>query len=169
MIRLAPLLALAAMLAGVLVAELLEPAEPETALVQRAETRSRPPGPSRAEDSDPAPLDDLVETILDRPLLDPSREAKAGTATMPAAAGDALPRLAGVLIGPDGAKALFAATGGKPLVLGEGDRLGPYEVTKIEPNAVTLTGSEGDRLIHPSHAAAAPPAAGQPKRNGAAP
>jgi hypothetical protein len=166
MTRLVPLLALAATLAAVLALEWAEPALPDLPPPPHA-GRPRPAAAPAPAAPDEDALDELMQTVLDRPVLHPSRRppgapaAAAGPAG-PAAAAEELPRLSGVLIGPAGRWAMFAPPAGRPLLLAEGGSVGRYTVKTIAPHAVTLTGSEGDRVIRPTLAKDA--SAGLPPR-----
>jgi hypothetical protein len=116
--------------------------------------------------------DAWVATILARPLFSADRRPPIDEATTDAAVvPDASPRLAGVLVSPAGKTAIFAdPTGGKPIVVREGGRIGAYTVRAIEAGQVTLTGPQGVQVLRPafapgsagpgSPAAAAPPPAG---------
>jgi hypothetical protein len=75
------------------------------------------------------------------------------------------------MVGPFGRSAMFAPTHGKPVVLGEGDRIEGYTVTSIEPAQVRLSGADGARVLHPSFQPASRDAstAPVPRRNGGAP
>jgi len=107
-----------------------------------------------------------VATILARPPLSPDRrppsevQATAGSATP-----EGLPRLSGVLVGPFGRSAIFAAEGHKPVVVPEGGRIGGWTVRSIEGGTVEVTGPGGARTLHPSFQSSpaapieAPPAA----------
>lgn len=90
----------------------------------------------------------FIDTILARPLFAPTRHPPAGTVD----AGEALPRLAGIIIGPDTRSAIFAPVGGKAVVVREGGHTGAYEINAIGPNEVVLSGPDGQRRIHPNFA-----------------
>ena len=94
-------------------------------------------------------------TLLARPLFSPGRRpprvADGGART------PGLPRLTGVVVAPDGRRAIFA--GGK--VLAEGAMLGRYRIAAIEVGRVTLQGPEGPEVLRPAFAGGArtaPPA-----------
>ncbi len=56
-----------------------------------------------------------------------------------------LPRLAGVVVGPDGASAIFADDAKQTWVtLSEGGRIGGYQVLSIVPGKVSVRGPDGD-------------------------
>jgi hypothetical protein len=98
------------------------------------------------------PLETLVRTILTRPLFAPSRRPPAGAI----ATGELLPRLAGVIIGPDIRRAIFVPAKGGVIVVPEGGRAGDYEIRSIAPDEVVLSGPEGERSIHTDYAKSLP-------------
>ena len=73
-----------------------------------------------------------------------------------------MPRLAGILIGPGGSKAIFAPDDGKPLVLGVGGRVAGATVRAIGSGVVELSGPTGRQILRPSfsHTATAQATAG---------
>jgi hypothetical protein len=92
--------------------------------------------------------DGRVATILGRPLFSPTR--RPDEAANEGAPGG-MARLTGVTVSPIGKAAIFAApAGGKPIVIGEGARIGAYVVGSIEAGAVTVIGPEGQRVLHPT-------------------
>ncbi len=108
------------------------------------------PEPGRA----PAPAVDhtreWVGTILARPLFYPERRPQtvAVSAAAPAA-NPGLPRLAGILVTPSGARAIFAMPeGAKPVTVGPGAQVGPWTVQRIDARAVTVAGPDGSRDLH---------------------
>lgn len=112
------------------------------------------PSPSRAVD---------VTEILARPLFAETRRpppAGKPDAAPPSAAPATLPRMTAILIDGGQRSAIFAGENGKPIVLSEGGRFGPFTVERIEPQQVTITGPEGKRIVHtrfdPNPAAVAP-------------
>ena len=97
---------LALALGGVVAAELAAPGAAPVAV---------PPMPGRVPVAAAAPagvgrVDGWVGTILARPLFSPSRRP---AATAAAAGPGGLPRLAGVIVGPEGKTVIFAAAGGR--------------------------------------------------------
>lgn len=102
-------------------------------------------------------------TILARPLLSPDRrppsetEAIAGNGTP-----QGLPRLSGVLVGPFGRSAIFAAEGDKPVVALEGSRVGAWTVRSIAGGTVEVIGPGGARTLHPSFQSSPAAPAGAP-------
>lgn len=93
--------------------------------------------------------DNWLATALARPLF--SRDRRPTNEEPNSGAGTALgslPRLTGVVIGPFGQSAIFAATdGGRPTVLTVGQTLGEYTVEKIEANGVTVSGPDGRHQV----------------------
>jgi len=84
---------------------------------------------------------------LARPLFSESRRP-ASQPSPSAAAPASLPRLTGTLIGPFGRRALFVdGSSGKPLALGESDRMGVWTVEAISEGHVTLRGPDGARSL----------------------
>lgn len=133
---------LASLLAAVIAVEIENvgaPVRTETATVPIPE---KPKAQTHAAASQ-APNDQAenwLTTTLARPLFSTDRrptDVQSGTTP-------SLPRLAGIVIGPFGESAIFAASdGGKPTVLTVGKTLGEYTVEKIEPGVVTVSGPEG--------------------------
>jgi len=103
-----------------------------------------PPGaePVHADDTDAA-----VATILERPLF--SRDRRPASAAAVAIQVDApLPRLTGIVIGPEGARAFFAPTdGGRAKIVAVGGSLGPYRVTSIDATGVRIEGVGEPRTL----------------------
>jgi hypothetical protein len=93
-----------------------------------------------------ATLDGWVRTILERPLFSPSR--RPGQVVV---ATTEVPRLAGIIIGPGGARAIFA-TGGdaRAIVAGVGAHAGPYLIRAVAPAGVSVVGPNGPELLHPA-------------------
>ena len=106
-------------------------------------------------------LDREVSTILERPLFSPSR--RPGHA---AVASTELPRLAGIIIGPHGARAIFATSGeDRAIIAGPGAHAGPDLVRAVDVAGVSVIGPNGPELLHPAYDRNAPrgtPAAASP-------
>jgi hypothetical protein len=91
----------------------------------------------------------FVPIILARPLFALDRRPKAGPAAV-GTAGDHMPRLAGILIDPPQRHAIFQPSGdGKPLSLIEGDQVAGWQIERIAPDGVTLTGPQGSETLLP--------------------
>jgi hypothetical protein len=93
---------------------------------------------------------DLITTALAAPLFSPTRRPPE-TADAPDAADTGLSnvRLTGIVIGPDRRIAIFAVTGGKPLVLAEGDALRDWRLDIISAEKVSVSGPNGTRILAP--------------------
>jgi len=180
---------LATVLAAAVVVELNGASPPAGSQTGGVPTRQKAKVEPRAAAQDHSDgTDKWLATALARPLFSPDRrptdaEPNAGTGSKLG-----LPRLTGVVIGPFGQRAIFAATdGGRPTVLRVGKTLGEYTLDKIEPGGVTVSGPEGRHRVslaadakerqamaaampHPSPAQVLPPAQhpgqapGQPPR-----
>ena len=132
----------------------------------------RPAGASPAGASDPgAPMPedtDLAQSmavILDRPLFAGDRRPVPGDPAAPAAAG--VPRLAGIIMAPGQAAAIFQqAKGSKPVVARPGESVGEWEVTAIAANGVSLRKADTEMILTPQfvdgHTTAAPAVTQQP-------
>jgi len=83
-----------------------------------------------------------ITTALARPLFTPSRKPAISPEIPGIPAGD-VPRLSGIIFGPDLRRAIFETEGGKPLSLAEGDQVGAYTVHQIEATRVILSGPAG--------------------------
>lgn len=114
---------------------------------------SRPAAPQRT------PVN--VEAMLARPLFTPGR-AVPHRDRAPAPVLATPPRLTGLIVAERRGKAIFAGPDGKPIVLGEGGRLGPFTVVAVRPDGVELDGPPGVRMIRPSRGAGSPPADRRP-------
>lgn len=142
----------AATLAGIIKLELHRAAVDETpspaaAASQRA-AAPMAPGP-RNEPGDQVARQ--VATILARPLFSPSRRSENAAPVPVHGTAPALPRLAGVMVSPDGKSAIFAGTGGgKPVVIQEGAHIGEYVVGSIDVGTVTIVGPGGHRVLRPA-------------------
>ena len=93
---------------------------------------------------------DLITTALTAPLFSPTRHPPE-TADAPDAADTGLSnvRLTGIVIEPDRRVAIFAVTGGKPLVLAEGDALQDWRLDIISAQKVSVSGPNGTRILEP--------------------
>jgi hypothetical protein len=95
----------------------------------------------------------VIEGLNQRPLFRPGRRAPPPAASPAASAPAAqanLPRLAGVVIGPGGGRAIFAVADGKSAVATEGTSLGRFTVKSIAPGRVTVAGPEGEIELRPA-------------------
>ena len=109
-----------------------QPVAPRTAVSERAPVRT--------------------EAMLARPLFTPGRVPfHEDHAPAPE---EAAPHLTGLIVAERRGRAIFAGPDGKPVVLGEGGRLGPFTVMAVRPDGVDLSGPPGLRTLHPSSDAA---------------
>jgi hypothetical protein len=86
------------------------------------------------------------DQILSRPLFTPGR--RPAEAAVQSVSG--LSRLTGIILTGTRRVAIFAApSGGPPIIVEEGARVGAYEVRQIADNSVTVAGPEGVAVIRP--------------------
>ncbi len=122
--------------------------EPEEAVSVAAPMRSPAGSPPRAEQR--ARAEDLIATILARPLFSSTRRpapAEAADRTGDAELSDT--RLAGILTEPGHRLAIFVPTGAKPIMVTEGDSIAGWRIDSITPLAVSLTGPDGVKTLQP--------------------
>jgi hypothetical protein len=153
---------IAVVLAAILAWELLSPPND---LPVSAAARADPVQVRQVAEPDLDILSDVAKTLLARPLFSPDRRpAPPIAAVVAAGAGDDVPRLAAVIVGPAGGRAIFDDGSGHPRIAAEGDSVGHFKVGAIAPGQVSLTASEGERVLRPRYATSAgasgPPAAG---------
>jgi hypothetical protein len=157
--RLAALLALPALAAPLAVPALAAPLRHAPPRNQAAGARPLPPRPV------PAALSEergYVATILARPLFTRGRKPEREEGPAEASTDVERPRLSGILITPEGRRAIFAPTGGgKPLVLAEGAAVGGDRIRRIEAGRVILATEDGKTVpltpaFDPNKAASTP-------------
>jgi hypothetical protein len=122
---------------------LLAPTEPDLPRppVLRSQALARQPAELRQ---------DWLQTVLARPLFEPTRRpVSTGTQPGPAAV-PALPRLAGVLVSQAGREVIFADSDGKPTILREGASISGFKVLSISAGQVTVQGPNGQLVLRPS-------------------
>ena len=106
-----------------------------------------------AQDATPDHTSEWIAAVLARPVFSPDRRPPAEIASTPdVRMADGLPRLSGVLVGPFGRSAIFAADGRKPLVVDVGGRIDAWTVRTIDVDTVQVSGPGGARALHPSFA-----------------
>jgi hypothetical protein len=144
--RIAGLLGVAGLLAAVLAWEIVYTPDDTavTALSPRMATARQQAMPP-AEDH----LSAWTAEVLARPLFSPDRRPAATSVADAGANLSGLPRLTGILVGPFGRRAIFAAPDSKPIVVGEGDRVAMYRITGIDAEQVHLIGPQGARVMRP--------------------
>ena len=95
-------------------------------------------------------LDDLIAAALASPLFSSTRHPPEASGVSDAAdPGLTNVRLTGIVIEPDRRIAIFAVTGGKPLVLTEGEAVQNWRVDSISPEQVSVIGPNGTRILEP--------------------
>ncbi len=99
----------------------------------------------------PSPrVDDLLTTILDRPLLSPTRQPAAReNSDRPSDPGLGDVRLTGTVIEPGRHLAIFAMPGAKPIARSEGETVNDWRVDSISLRAVVLSGPTGTTTLQP--------------------
>jgi general secretion pathway protein N len=154
---------LAAALVATIVLELRGRSRDSEAMLPSA-VPSLPTPTGRSAAPAPGQIARWAATSLARPLFSPGRRPPAVEAAAPGAAPPSLPRVAGVVVTPAGRQAIFAAKeSDKPLVVGEGGRVGAFTVQSIRAGQVTVRGPGGERVLQPAFDPDAPaPAAPQP-------
>ena len=145
MTRLSGLLLVCTGLAGVIALEISHAPSGDVAPPQTraARTIARTPQPATNRTRD------WVTAVLARPLFSPDRRPAADAASTAGSSLPGLPRLAGILVGPFGRSAIFAADDSKPIVVQEGGRIGAYTVKSIEMAQVRIVGPEGAQVLNP--------------------
>lgn len=126
---------------------------------------------SNADVPDSEALAELADRLIQRPLFSPDRRLAPAKVEVEAAAvasiADGLPRLSGVIVAPNTRYAIFAGADGRPIRAQEGGSIGRFKVRTIEAGQVTVTGTEGEQVLHPTFAKTAEqraPGAGKPAR-----
>jgi hypothetical protein len=95
-------------------------------------------------------IDELADAALSRPLFSPTRrppdQAPGESTAVQDIAGK---RLTGIIVDPDRKLAVFAVSGGKPLILTIGDTVDGWHIESISPGEVSLSGPGGTRSLQP--------------------
>ena len=142
---------LAAILMAVLVWEWS--ADDAAAVPSRPATAASGPRKAPVPEFDADALTEVADTIAGRPLF--SRDRRPGNRPA-AAAGDGpgaatVPVLTGVIVGPGGGRAIFAEPGGRSRAVSAGEKIGGLTVRTIEPQGVTVSDSEGVKVLRPTY------------------
>jgi hypothetical protein len=87
-----------------------------------------------------AAIGEWAETILARPVFNENRRPEAVVSTDTDAPP---PRLSAIIIAGGARRAVFAAAGEKPEVVGEGGAIGGYQVKSISTHSVAVLGPDG--------------------------
>lgn len=143
----------AASLSAVLFWEIQHPWRPDPG------TPRRPPVPGLVIDGPASDTADAAEgwtaTALARPLFRDDRRPPRASVE-PVTAQDIPARLAGVVTGPFGARAIFMSAGAtKPVVAEAGGRVGRFVIRSIEPGRVVVDIDGGVRTLLPAFATGA--------------
>jgi hypothetical protein len=126
----------------------LEPTGTEDSAV--AEAAARPDAPPAARRQQNQRLDELLTTILARPLFSSSRSPPQSVAAGASADSDLTDtRLAGIVTEPGRRIAIFAVSGDKPLKVAEGDAVNGWRIESITPREVSLSGPTGTKTLQP--------------------
>jgi hypothetical protein len=115
-------------------------------------------------------VDELLTTILDRPLFSPTRQPAARKGQgQPGDVALADARLTGIVVEPGRHLAIFAVVGAKPIVRSEGETMNDWRIESITPGEVVLIGAAGTMTLKPKidpslvRRSAAPPRPGLPQ------
>jgi hypothetical protein len=136
-------------LAGVLASELTAAPTPETEAATGAGTlHVAQQSPAALPEPGPRP-EAVVAEILARPLFSSTRRPPAQGGGPASDSGLSDTRLTGIVTAPGHRFAIFAPTGGKPLIVSEGDTVSGWRVENITPREVSLSGPEGTKTLEP--------------------
>jgi general secretion pathway protein N len=95
-------------------------------------------------------LDELLTTVLSRPLFSSARRPPQSTANDSSSGADlGDTRLTGIVIEPGLHLAIFAVNGAKPLRLTEGEAVSGWRIENITPREVSLSGPGGTKTLEP--------------------
>jgi general secretion pathway protein N len=133
--------------AGVIAIDLKPAADDEAAV----SAGSAPTGAAVAIHRQPSThLDELLATILSRPLFSSTRrppQSSANDGPTSADLGDT--RLTGIITEPGLHLAIFAVNGAKALRLTEGEAVSGWRIESITPREVSLSGPSGTKTLEP--------------------
>ncbi|MBB2205321.1 general secretion pathway protein GspN [Gluconacetobacter takamatsuzukensis] len=94
---------------------------------------------------DTAQIDAWQQTILARPLFSPTRRP-----TDLPGAGDATPRLTGIVVGNGRRRAIFMIPGqARGRIADVGDSVGPWRIVAIENGAIRVQDPTGEHMMRP--------------------
>ena len=125
-----------------------------------SEVSRRPNMPSAVHRPQGARLEELLATVLGRPLFSSSRRPPQTAANDSGGTSDlADTRLTGIVTEPGRSIAIFAVNGAKPLKLTEGEAVSGWRIESITPREVALSGPGGAKTLAPK---TDPSLAGQP-------
>jgi general secretion pathway protein N len=132
--------------AGVIAAE-RNPATDDEAIIS---SRTAPTGAAVAVHRQPSThLDELLATVLSRPLFSSTRRPPQSAANDGPSADLGDTRLTGIVTVPGHHLAIFAVNGAKPLKLTEGEDVSGWRIESITPREVSLSGPGGTKTLEP--------------------
>jgi hypothetical protein len=126
----------------------------------RNELPGRPNMPPAVRRQQSTHLEELLATVLGRPLFNNSRRPPQTAANDSGGTSDlADTRLTGIVTEPGRSIAIFAVNGAKPLKLTEGEAVSGWRIESITPREVALSGPGGAKTLMPKFdpSLAAPP------------
>ena len=127
--------------------ELQPAATDETALSELPRRPNTAPAIHRQQS---ARLEELLATVLGRPLFSSSRRPPEIAANDSSGTSDlADTRLTGIVTEPGRSIAIFAVNGAKPLRLTEGEAVSGWRIESITPREVALSGPGGAKTLEP--------------------
>jgi len=111
---------------------------------------SSEPVPPSTRPEPPGRYNELLATILARPLFSSTRRPppRGGDNAM-GDSGLADTRLTGIVVVPGHRIAIFAPLGAKALVVSEGETVSGWRVERINPREVSLSGPSGTKTLQP--------------------
>ena len=108
------------------------------------------PAPPSTRPEPPGRYNELLATILARPLFSNTRRPPPrGGDNATADSGLADTRLTGIVVVPGHRIAIFAPLGAKALVVSEGETVSGWRVERINPREVSLSGPSGTKTLQP--------------------
>jgi hypothetical protein len=117
-----------------------------------SEVSRRPNMPSAVHRPQSARLEELLATVLGRPLFSSSRRPPQTAANDGGGTSDlADTRLTGIVTEPGRSIAIFAVNGAKPLKLTEGEAVSGWRIESITPREVALSGPGGAKTLAPKN------------------
>jgi hypothetical protein len=142
------LLLTACLVLGVTVFIELQPTATDEAAPTELPRRPNMPPADRRQQS--AHLEELLATVLGRPLFSSARRPPQTAANDNAGTSDlADTRLTGIVTEPGRSIAIFAVNGAKPLKLTEGEAVSGWRIESITPREVALSGPGGAKTLSP--------------------
>jgi len=109
-------------------------------------------------------IEEQVETVLARPLFNPTRRPpEMAVDNFATGLGLESLRLAGIVTAPGRRLAIFAVTDGKQVALGEGQSVKGWQIESITPRQVALSAAGGVMTLQPRAGPASSDAVAPPK------